>query len=126
MPRPQMQISATVLDAPDARVLAAFYERLLGWVRVADEPDWVSLRPGSGGTGLSFQSEPNFVAPAWPSLPDKQQMMSHLDIAVDDLEASVAWALQAGARLADFQPQHDVRVLLDPVGHPFCLFCESD
>jgi hypothetical protein len=24
--------------------------------------------------------------------------------------------------LADFQPQEDVRVLFDPVGHPFCLF----
>ena len=23
--------------------------------------------------------------------------------------------------LADFQPQDDVRVLLDPDGHPFCL-----
>jgi hypothetical protein len=24
--------------------------------------------------------------------------------------------------LADFQPQDDVRVCLDPAGHPFCLF----
>ena len=29
---------------------------------------------------------------------------------------------QAGATLADFQPQEDVRVYLDPAGHPFCLF----
>ncbi len=49
-------------------------------------------------------------------------MTSHLDIAVEDLEAGVAWAVEAGARPADFQPQEDVRVMLDPVGNPFCLF----
>jgi len=49
-------------------------------------------------------------------------MMMHLDIAVDDIEAGVAWALQAGATLAGYQPQEHVRVLLDPAGHPFCLF----
>jgi hypothetical protein len=27
-----------------------------------------------------------------------------------------------GARLADVQPQDDVRVMLDPAGHPFCLY----
>jgi len=49
-------------------------------------------------------------------------MMMHLDIAVDDFEAGVAWALQAGATLAGYQPQEHVRVLLDPAWHPFCLF----
>ncbi len=34
MQRPTMRLSATVLDAPDARTLAAFYEQLLGWQRV--------------------------------------------------------------------------------------------
>jgi hypothetical protein len=53
-------------------------------------------------------------------------MMIHLDIAVDDLESAVAWAIAAGARLAEFQPQNDVRVMLDPVGHPFCLFAASE
>ncbi len=122
MMQPRMRLAATVLDAPDARALAAFYEQLLGWPRVADELGWVMLRPPSGGTGLSFQSEPNFVPPVWPSAPGEQLMMLHLDIAVEDLDAGVAWALAVGARLADFQPQEDVRVMLDPVGHPFCLF----
>jgi hypothetical protein len=49
-------------------------------------------------------------------------MMMHLDIRVDDLEAGVEHALAQGARLAEFQPQDDVRVLLDPAGHPFCFF----
>jgi hypothetical protein len=49
-------------------------------------------------------------------------MMMHLDIGVGDLEAGVAWAIESGARLAEFQPQEHVRVMLDPDGHPFCLF----
>ncbi len=122
MAQPRMRVSATVLGAPDARALAAFYEQMLGWSRVADEPGWVMLRPPSGGTGLSFQSEPGFVPPVWPSAPGEQQMMAHLDIAVEDIEAGVAWARDVGARLADFQPQKHVRVMLDPAGHPFCLF----
>jgi len=27
--------------------------------------------------------------------------------------------------LADFQPQDDVRVHVDPDGHPFCLYLET-
>jgi hypothetical protein len=46
----------------------------------------------------------------------------HLDLLVDELAAACAHAESIGAQLADFQPQDDVRVYLDPVGHPFCLF----
>ena len=49
-------------------------------------------------------------------------MMVHLDIATDDLDAAVAHALECGATLADHQPQDGVRVMLDPDGHPLCLF----
>ncbi|MEU8353883.1 VOC family protein [Streptomyces sp. NPDC048845] len=119
---PRFSLSATVLDAPDARELAAFYRRLLGWRVKEDGPDWVMLAPPEGGAGLSFQTEPHFTRPRWPSTPDEQQMMLHLDIEVDDLPAAEARATSLGATTADFQPQDDVRVLLDPAGHPFCLF----
>ncbi|MQA64008.1 MAG: VOC family protein [Actinophytocola sp.] len=122
MARPGMRISAAVLGAPDPQALGAFYARLLGWTVVENQPVWVRVRPPSGETGLSIQLEPDYVRPVWPAVPGEQQMMSHLDIAVDDLEAGVAWALDAGARLADYQPQEHVRVMLDPAGHPFCLF----
>ncbi len=121
MERPSMTLSGVVLDSPDARELAAFYRRLLGWDVRDDEPEWVVLRSPDGATNLSFQSEPAYVRPVWPSGPH-QQMMVHLDIRVDDLDAAVAWASAAGATLADFQPQDQVRVCLDPAGHPFCLF----
>ena len=49
----------------------------------------------------------------------------HLDIEVDDLEAAGAQAVAAGAFLAEHQPQEDVRVYLDPAGHPFCLWVDS-
>lgn len=122
MDRPRTRLSATVLGAPDARALAGFYEQLLGWVRVTDEAGWVMLRPPDGGTGLSFQQEDRFVAPVWPAEPDDQQMQLHLDIGVEDLDAGVAFAVACGATVAQHQPQEGVRVMLDPVGHPFCLF----
>ena len=49
-------------------------------------------------------------------------MMLHLDLEVDDLETAGAHVRAAGATLAGHQPQDDVRVWLDPAGHPFCLF----
>ena len=53
-------------------------------------------------------------------------MMMHLDIQVDDLDEAVAFALEGGAELAAFQPQETVRVMLDPAGHPFCLYTTDD
>jgi catechol 2,3-dioxygenase-like lactoylglutathione lyase family enzyme len=120
--RPRMFVSGIVLDAPDAKELAAFYQRLLGWTVQQDEPDWVKLAAPGGGAGLSFQTESAYVRPTWPAGPGDQQMMLHLDIEVDDLEVAGAHAVASGATLADFQPQEDVRVYLDPGGHPFCLF----
>jgi hypothetical protein len=35
--------------------------------------------------------------------------------------AAVAEAVALGAMVATTQPQENVRVLLDPAGHPFCL-----
>jgi Glyoxalase-like domain len=54
---PRTTLTATVLDAPDPRELARFYQRLLGWPIGRDEPDWVTLRPPGAGAGLSFQAE---------------------------------------------------------------------
>ncbi|MFE4669452.1 VOC family protein [Streptomyces sp. NPDC056716] len=121
------RLSTVVLDAPDAHALAGFYQRLLGYVVRREEPDWVLTGPpeGTPGLALSFQTEPEYVPPVWPSrAPGAQQMMLHLDIQVDDLAAETARAVAAGARQADHQPQDDVRVLFDPAGHPFCLWTE--
>jgi catechol 2,3-dioxygenase-like lactoylglutathione lyase family enzyme len=123
--RPRLTLTAAVLDAPDARALADFYHRLLGWPIGTNEPDWVTLRPPGGGTGLSFQTESAYVRPVWPAGPGDPQMMVHLDIEVDDLDAAGAHAVAAGATLAGYQPQELVRVYLDPAGHPFCLWVDA-
>jgi predicted enzyme related to lactoylglutathione lyase len=117
-----LSFRGVVLDAPDVAELGSFYERLLRWPTTSKEPEWWRFEPDTGGTGLAIQLEPNFVRPSWPSDTTHQQMQLHLDFKVDDLAAATEHALRAGATLADFQPQDDVRVLLDPVGHPFCLF----
>ena len=76
----------------------------------------------AGDLKLEVQWDPHYRAPVWPSTSDGQLMMMHLDIGVADLGAAVAWAMAQGASLAEHQPQPDVRVMLDPEGHPFCLF----
>ena len=131
MPRPEMRLSGPVLDSPNPLELARFYERLLGWAIVRSEgprpespPEdgWALLRSPDGSQKIEVQFEPHYTRPVWPPVDGEQLMMIHLDFGVSDLEAAVEWAVAAGAVLADHQPQDEVRVMLDPDGHPFCLF----
>ncbi len=119
---PQLAVTGTNIDAPDANALADLYRRLLGWTTRTEEPGWVVLQPPGGSHTLNFQTEERYVRPVRPARPGEAQMMMHLEIRVNDLEAGVAHAVAQGAALAGFQPQDDVRVCLDPAGHPFCLF----
>jgi catechol 2,3-dioxygenase-like lactoylglutathione lyase family enzyme len=121
---PWMRLGTVCIDCADAHVMADFYSELLGWEVTARESDWVLLRDPNGGTGLSFQAEAKYQPPVWPEEQGAQDKMMHLDIWVGDLDAAVEHALAAGARLAEYQPQSRVRVLLDPAGHPFCLFLD--
>jgi catechol 2,3-dioxygenase-like lactoylglutathione lyase family enzyme len=127
MSTPRLRFTTTTLSTRDARSLAAFYERLLGWERAIDESGWVLLRESSAeGHRIGIHEDVEYVPPVWPSRPDAQQMMAHMEIATNDVAAAVQHAISCGARLADEQPQDDVRVMLDPDGHPFCLFHWAD
>jgi catechol 2,3-dioxygenase-like lactoylglutathione lyase family enzyme len=128
-----MRVVAITIGAPRPLELVAFYARMLGWTVAAEEgprpgapaeDGWAQLRPPAGQTGptLNFEFEAHYVPPAWPSEPGRQHITQHLDIQVEDLDGAVARAVEAGATLASHQPQSDVRVMLDPAGHPFCLF----
>ena len=130
---PRLQVTSVTIGAPDPRALAAFYARLLDTeVRVSEparpgmpaEDGWAQLRATSdvGALTLNFEYEQEYTPPTWPSQPGAPQIQEHLDIWVEDLAASVDWALECGATLAEIQPQEHVRVLFDPAGHPFCLF----
>lgn len=116
-----------VLEAPDGLALAQFYSTLLGWpIAEPVDPAGAAMQVPGTSSYLAFHDSPGYEPPTWPAEAARQRQMMHLDIAVDDLDSSVADALALGARLSDFQPQDDVRVLLDPAGHPFCLYLDLD
>jgi catechol 2,3-dioxygenase-like lactoylglutathione lyase family enzyme len=117
------------LDCADAQELAGFYSRLLGWpVTARDGSGWVQIRDPAGDVSLNFQAEDWYVPPVWPEQPGAPAKMLHFEIQVDDMETAVADAVAAGARIAPQQPENRdpcrLRVMLDPAGHPFCLFTE--
>ncbi len=115
-----------VLDAPDGVALARFYSAVLGWPIATEEDDGAAIAVPGTSSYLAFQSAPGYVPPVWPAARGRQQMMMHIDIAVDDVDAAVAAAVGLGATVADYQPLEDNRVLLDPAGHPFCLYHDHD
>ncbi|MDT7573511.1 MAG: hypothetical protein QOE05_3685 [Actinomycetota bacterium] len=106
--------------------MVAFYAQLLGLEVVDQEPRWAALRDPAGGMGINVQAEDAYVAPVWPAVPPKQSMMMHFEIEAADVPAAVAHALGLGATEAPWQPpdrdQTTLRVMLDPAGHPFCLW----
>ena len=123
-PRRSIRLGGVNMDCADAQAMADFYGRLLGWEVAYRDHDFISMRDPGGGAGLSFQEEAWYQPPVWPEQPGEQTKMVHLDMQVDDLGAAVAHALAAGARLAEHQPRTDLRIVLDPAGHPICLCLE--
>jgi catechol 2,3-dioxygenase-like lactoylglutathione lyase family enzyme len=127
-PRPGLRWRGLCLDCADAEELAAFYARVLGWEIAARDEDggWILLRSPEGGVTLSFQAEDWYRPPVWPEQSDAQAKMLHLEIEVDDVDAAVATVVAAGGRIAPNQPPdrdpRQLRVMLDPAGHPFCLY----
>ena len=119
--QPSFHVGAVNMDCADAAVMADFYSQLLGWDVAWRDHDFVVLREPNGGTTLSFQQEAWYAPPVWPERPGEQTKMMHLDVKVDDLDAAVAHAISVGGRLAEHQPRPDLRIMLDPAGHPFCL-----
>lgn len=127
--RPSLTLTSVTIAAPAPRELAAFYAALLSAEVAVSEPPgaeepedagWAQVK--AGAITLNFEFEQQWTSPVWPARLGAQLATQHLDIFVQDLEASTRWAVSQGARLALSQPQTDVRVLIDPAGHPFCLF----
>jgi hypothetical protein len=136
---PAVIVRTVNLDCSDAHAMARFYGGVLGWEPTAVEPNWVLMRDPAGGTGLSFQRIEGYERPTWPEEPGRQQKMIHLDLRVTvpgaDAEGgftdeqgqaalgeAVKLALSVGGTLAEPQEREDLRVILDPSGHPLCLF----
>jgi catechol 2,3-dioxygenase-like lactoylglutathione lyase family enzyme len=103
-----------------------FYGAFLGLEVVDKEDRWAALRDPAGRMGINVQADDDYAPPTWPAAPPKQAMMMHFEIQVDDVPAAVERAIILGATEAGWQPpdrdQSLLRVMLDPAGHPFCLW----
>jgi predicted enzyme related to lactoylglutathione lyase len=106
-----------VIDCPDPAALATFYGALLDW-KTDVSPGWAEVRADDG----QCQQVQAYTPPSWPGQQVPQQM--HLDVIVDDLDATEAAVLDLGATKHEHQPGTSFRVFLDPAGHPFCLCVE--
>jgi hypothetical protein len=135
MERPAITATGPVLDAGDVAELARCYERLLGWdvVDIAGprpgKPSgdgWAMLRNPERTTKIEIQWEEHHVRPTFPGTAGKPTMQLHLDFQVEDVAVAVAWAIECGAEQAAWQPPtrdpSRLRIMLDPAGHPFCLW----
>jgi catechol 2,3-dioxygenase-like lactoylglutathione lyase family enzyme len=111
-----------VIESPDPRRLLHFYSEVLDVPIYKEDDDGGALDFGQGVAYLAIQKAEVYEPPVWPPAPGTQGMQLHLDFEVSDLAAATEHAIELGATLADHQPQDDVRVLLDPAGHPFCLY----
>jgi predicted enzyme related to lactoylglutathione lyase len=129
--RPLMRWTTVTLDCSDAEVLGSFYSDLFGWdISARDGAGWVQARDPDGGVGLNFQADEAYEPPTWPEERGQQGKMMHFEVLVDDLEAAVERVLRCGGAEAPHQPvdrdHARIRVMLDPAGHPFCLFVRGE
>ena len=127
--RPSVRATSVTVMTPEPLRLADFYARLLGTEVSSTEPPPPGAPEAAGFAQVrmphltvNFEYEEQWTRPVWPAQAGRQTATQHLDLRVEDLDAASDWATRCGATLADTQPQDDVRVFLDPVGHPFCLF----
>jgi hypothetical protein len=130
---PRIRLGALSIVATRPRELGRFYSKLLSWPYIREEEPGPGEPPDAGYAlvcppdgvaepALNFGYDPNHRRPVWPTVPGEQTPTIHLDVTVDDLDAAVAWAIECGATLPDFQSRPgEHRTMLDPEGHPFCL-----
>ncbi|MGH3359854.1 MAG: VOC family protein [Nocardioidaceae bacterium] len=122
MTGPGFGLGAIVLDCADPRSLAAFYGSLLGRsVTTGGQDGWVDLE---GSPTLAFQRVQDYVPPTWP---DGAPQQFHLDLTIDEFDATHDRVVALGATPLDpVEPPapgdtRTFRVYADPAGHPFCL-----
>ena len=65
-------LRAVVLDAPDARRLAAFYTALGGWTEQYADDEWIAMDTGDGWR-IAVQYSPGHMPPRWPDPAYPQQ-----------------------------------------------------
>ena len=114
-------MGAVTIDSEDARRLADFYAKLLGWEKFYESDEYAAIQSPDKAQILGFQTDDDYSPPVWPWEAGKQGQMMHLDMNAEDVDAAVAFALECGATVAGTQYYDAAKVMLDPAGHPFCL-----
>lgn len=125
------QLAGLVFDCDDPEKLAMFYAQLLGGDLLVDPFGGCSVKAPSLPFGLGFQFDQDYTRPVWPGDKGDQLQMIHLDIQVDDRLKAQEFALSLGATMPEeqfCQPEWPSQwvTMLDPAGHPFCLFQEEE
>lgn len=128
---PSITWTTLTVDCDDAETLGLFYSRLFGWeITARDGSGWLQLRDPGGGVGLNVQAEDAYEPPIWPEQRGRQAKMMHFEVLVDDLDAAVQLVLRNGGTEAPHQPSDRdrtrLRIMLDPAGHPLCLFVDGE
>jgi catechol 2,3-dioxygenase-like lactoylglutathione lyase family enzyme len=116
-------LQCVVLDCPDVRELARFYQALLGGLVDRPDPRWAvnddfSTLHTDAGLVFAFQRVRDHQAPRWPDATRPQQF--HLDLDVPDLDRAHEQVIALGATLLHADTR-GWRIFADPAGHPFCL-----
>lgn len=112
------RLGAIAVDCPDPAALGEFYRAVLDLELGFASADLVVLT--GAGLLLTFERIEDHKVPTWPTGAVPKQL--HLDVAVTNLDAEEARIVACGAIKAEHQPNPDQwRVLIDPVGHPFCI-----
>ncbi|WP_190233116.1 VOC family protein [Streptomyces avicenniae] len=120
---PRATWAGVSFDCADPAALSRFWGEALSLSALHTSDDFILL--GSAGSpGLGFCRIDGYEPPTWPT-PEREKQ-AHLEIGVEDLDAGQARMLALGATEPPSQPSPDRwRVLLDPAGHPFCLFVQA-
>lgn len=95
-----IRLSSVAINCPNSAELAAFYADITSGEITFTDPSWATVN-GPGGR-IDFQTVPDHTPPAWPEPTSPTQM--HLDFYVDDLAATEARVLAAGAIKYQVQP----------------------
>jgi predicted enzyme related to lactoylglutathione lyase len=115
------------VDVPNLEAGVEFYAKAFGFVTAARPVPGVAVLQ-AGATSLCLLEKAEGTKPS-PSTEDRRQYRRHwtpvhIDVHVDDLEAALARALEAGAIREQFfeDPEHGSAAFCsDPFGHGFCL-----
>jgi predicted enzyme related to lactoylglutathione lyase len=121
---PALRINIDVDDLDDA---VAFYTRAFGFTLGRRDGEWAELLGGPCPVDLLAKPPGTVALPRGTrGLRDYERHWTpvHLDVLVEDVEAAVARAVGAGAKLERDVATHGwgrIAILADPFGHGFCL-----